>query len=102
MPSRHELSAIISATAIAGGPLFILGEVLERRVRAGAGLSPAEVRAAQHLIAAARAIAAQDQPAANPALDSPADTSGAAAGCVVPLLRDSAARPDVRPDVRRV
>jgi hypothetical protein len=54
MQYRHELSAIISATSLVGGPLVVLGDVLERRVQSGEGLTPAEVRAAVRLVAAAR------------------------------------------------
>jgi hypothetical protein len=54
MDVRPEVSAIVSATARMGGPLAMLRDVLERRARSGAGLSPAEVRAALRLIAAER------------------------------------------------
>jgi hypothetical protein len=63
---RHELSAILSATALIGGPLAVLGDVLERRAQAGSGLSPAEVRAAARLVDAARADAARLAPSALP------------------------------------
>jgi hypothetical protein len=64
MQYRHELSAIIAATAIAGGPLVVLGEVLGRRAKNGEGLSPAEVQAAARLVAAARHLLAGEQTAA--------------------------------------
>jgi hypothetical protein len=66
MQYRHELSAIISATAVAGGPLVVLGEVLERRARSGAGLTPAEVQAAVRLIAAARHAVSPDKSVTEP------------------------------------
>ena len=53
MKYRHDVSAIRAATALLGGPLAVLSEVLERRIRSDAGLSPAEVRAAARLLAAA-------------------------------------------------
>ena len=69
---RHELSAILNATALIGGPLAVLGDVLERRASTGAGLSPAEVRAAVRLVAAAHADAATPCAGTRPAADTPA------------------------------
>jgi hypothetical protein len=53
MKYRQDLSAIRAATALQGGPLALLNEVLERRIRSNLGLTPAEVRAAARLLAAA-------------------------------------------------
>lgn len=71
MRYRHEITAIISATALAGGPLTVLGEVLDRRARAGAGLTPHEVQAAARLIAAARHITALDATAVSDGVTAP-------------------------------
>lgn len=51
LKERRQFETVRTATEVAGGPLFLLREILRRRVRAGIGMSATEVRAAAHLVA---------------------------------------------------